>query len=105
MLWPRIDQKTCLKAIVTAGASAARCFVALCERELCWPAGPPSGLTPVVIENVLEGDELRTDVQAIEQHMDRLGADSVLCVLTTNSCFAPRAPDRCCPAASEWPRC
>ena len=34
VLWPRIDQKTCLKAILSAG------------------------LTPVVIENVLVGDEV-----------------------------------------------
>jgi O-phospho-L-seryl-tRNASec:L-selenocysteinyl-tRNA synthase len=42
IIWPRIDQKTCLKAIVTAG------------------------LIPVVIENTLEGDELRTDLAAVE---------------------------------------
>lgn len=39
VLWPRIDQKTCLKAITAAG------------------------LTPVVLEMQLVGDELRTDLQ------------------------------------------
>jgi len=38
-------------------------------------------------------DELRTDVAAIAAAIARLGADNVLCVVTTTSCFAPRAPD------------
>ncbi len=46
------------------------------------------------MENVLEGDELRTDIQAMEGCVERLGADNVLCVLTTASCFAPRGLDR-----------
>ncbi len=52
------------------------------------------GLVPVVIENVLEGDEVRTDVDAILHQIHTLGADNVLCVASTTSCFAPRAPDR-----------
>ena len=48
----------------------------------------------MVIENILEGDELRTDVRAVEDHIQRLGAENVVCVLTTTSCFAPRALDR-----------
>jgi hypothetical protein len=48
----------------------------------------------VVVENLLEGDEARTDLAAIEREVDRLGADNVLCVMSTSSCFAPRAPDR-----------
>ncbi|XP_021371974.1 O-phosphoseryl-tRNA(Sec) selenium transferase-like [Mizuhopecten yessoensis] len=70
VIWPRIDQKSCIKSIITAG------------------------LTPVVVENRLEGDELRTDVQAVRDKVAELGADSVLCIFTTTSCFAPRAPDR-----------
>lgn len=42
VLWPRIDQKTCLKAIVSAGFEA------------------------VPVANVLEGDEVRTDLAAVE---------------------------------------
>ena len=53
-----------------------------------------SGFTPVVIENKLEGDELRTDLESMETKIDGLGAENILCVLTTTSCFAPRAPDR-----------
>ncbi len=70
VIWPRIDQKTCLKAISN------------------------SGFTPIVIENKRDGDMLRTDLAAIESAIDRVGADSVLCVLSTSSCFAPRVPDR-----------
>ncbi|KAJ8317506.1 hypothetical protein KUTeg_005410 [Tegillarca granosa] len=70
IIWPRIDQKTCIKSIITAGFEA------------------------VVIENLLEGDELRTDVEAIKKKIDELGSDNILCVMTTTSCFAPRCPDR-----------
>lgn len=69
VLWPRIDQKTCLKAIVTAG------------------------YVPVVIENIIDGDQVRTDLAAINAKIVELGADSILCVLSTTSCFAPRVPD------------
>ena len=48
----------------------------------------------MVIENILEGDELRTDIHSLEGHVKTLGEESVLCVLTTTSCFAPRTPDK-----------
>lgn len=48
----------------------------------------------MVIENVLEGDELRTDLNAVEAKIQELGPDSILCVHSTTSCFAPRVPDR-----------
>ena len=51
----------------------------------------------MVVENVLEGDELRTDVRAVEEQIQNLGAETVACVFTTTSCFAPRAYDRCVP--------
>ena len=70
VIWPRIDQKSCLKAVSAAG----------CQ--------------PVVIENLLEGDELRTDVDAIRAKVAELGAENVLCVLATTSCFAPRGVDK-----------
>jgi len=47
----------------------------------------------VVIERKLEGDQLVTDLLAIEETIERLGADSILCVMSTTSCFAPRAID------------
>lgn len=70
IIWPRIDQKSCYKSMVTAG------------------------FEPVVIENVLEGDELRTDLNAVEAKVQELGPDHILCIHSTTSCFAPRVPDR-----------
>jgi O-phospho-L-seryl-tRNASec:L-selenocysteinyl-tRNA synthase len=69
VLWPRIDQKTCAKAVVTAG------------------------LELISIPMILDGDQLVTDVKAIEAEIEARGADSILAVLTTTSCFAPRGPD------------
>jgi hypothetical protein len=69
VIWSRVDQKTCLKAIVAAN------------------------LTPVVIELKLDGDQLITDVKAVEHALQDLGANSIACVVTTTSCFAPRACD------------
>jgi O-phospho-L-seryl-tRNASec:L-selenocysteinyl-tRNA synthase len=69
VIWPRIDQKSCFKAISTAG------FV------------------PVVIQNKLKGDEVVCDVEALESKVMELGPENVLAVVTTTSCFAPRTPD------------
>ncbi|GMH40742.1 hypothetical protein BSKO_08646 [Bryopsis sp. KO-2023] len=70
VLWSRIDQKTCLKAIASAN------------------------LIPIVIENIFEGDELRTDLLAVENKIKELGSDNIVCVATTTSCFAPRGTDK-----------
>jgi len=73
VIWPRIDQKTCLKAQITLG------------------------LETIIIENILDGDECRTDLNAIQEAIETHGGDNgeeILCILTTSSCFAPRAPDR-----------
>ncbi|XP_020779568.2 O-phosphoseryl-tRNA(Sec) selenium transferase [Boleophthalmus pectinirostris] len=70
IIWPRIDQKSCFKSMITAGYE------------------------PVVVENVLEGDELRTDLEAVEAKIEELGAENILCIHSTTSCFAPRVPDR-----------
>ncbi|KAK7873918.1 hypothetical protein R5R35_012932 [Gryllus longicercus] len=69
VLWPRIDQKACFKCIITAG------------------------FQPIIIEASISGDELRTDLAAMEHQMVTLGAENIACVLTTTSCFAPRASD------------
>ncbi|XP_051571396.1 O-phosphoseryl-tRNA(Sec) selenium transferase isoform X2 [Myxocyprinus asiaticus] len=53
-----------------------------------------TGFEPVVIENVLEGDELRTNLEEVERKIEELGAKNILCVHSTTSCFAPRVPDR-----------
>lgn len=52
------------------------------------------GFEPVVIENCMEGDELRTNLTAIIEKIEELGPGNILCVMTTTSCFAPRVPDR-----------
>ena len=48
----------------------------------------------MVVENILEGDELRTDLTGLERAVEQCGASKVVCVLSTTSCFAPRAADR-----------
>lgn len=65
-----MDQKSCFKAILTAG------------------------LTAIVIPMCIDGDEVCTNMEALEAKLTELGAESVLCVLTTTSCFSPRAPDK-----------
>lgn len=70
IIWPRIDQKSCFKSMVSAG------------------------FKPVVIENNLESDELRTNVEGIKKAISELGAENILCIHSTTSCFAPRVPDR-----------
>jgi O-phospho-L-seryl-tRNASec:L-selenocysteinyl-tRNA synthase len=69
VLWSRIDQKSCFKAITSAG------------------------LTCVVVPTKLDGDAVVTDmnamVAALQQHQGK-----VLAIITTTSCFAPRVPDQ-----------
>ena len=70
VVWPRVDQKAAFKAVAFAG------------------------LTAVVVPMRLDGDELRTDVAAVEAAVRAHGGrEGVLCVLSTTSCFAPRACD------------
>lgn len=69
VIWSRIDQKSCYKSIAAAG------------------------LAPLVVENVLSGDSIETNVDGIEALIAEHG-DNIACVLTTTSCFAPRCPDR-----------
>ncbi len=47
-----------------------------------------------MIENLLEGDQLRTNVAGIENSIEELRPENIVCVLTTTSCFAPRAIDK-----------
>ncbi len=70
VIWPRIDQKACMKAISTAG------------------------FEPLVIENVYDGDELRTDLDAVSAEIARVGPNSVVAIMSTSSCFAPRGCDK-----------
>jgi len=69
VIWSRIDQKSCFKSILTAG------------------------FTPIVVELRKVGDELTTDVEKIESTIEEYGAENILALFTTTSCFAPRGPD------------
>jgi hypothetical protein len=94
VLWPRMDQKTCLKAIYTAGTHSSipgphGVCASFANHDYC-----RAGLEVVVVENRLEGDEVRTDLEALQQQIDRIGADNIVAVVSTSSCFTPRIPDR-----------
>ena len=69
IIWSRIDQKSCFKSIVTAG------------------------FEPIIIDTVLNGDELVTNTAKIEAVMKETDPELIACVMTTTSCFAPRASD------------
>ncbi|KAK9851883.1 hypothetical protein WJX84_004792 [Apatococcus fuscideae] len=69
MLWPRVDQKTCLKSLVLAGVK----------------------VVPMPMKRI--GDQLCTDIDSLGAKVSELGADKVLGIVTTTSCFAPRAAD------------
>ncbi|XP_037729886.1 O-phosphoseryl-tRNA(Sec) selenium transferase [Drosophila subpulchrella] len=69
VLWSRIDQKSCFKAITAAG------------------------LEPVVIPCQVNGESLHTDINLFREKIERLGVESILCLYTTTSCFAPRNCD------------
>lgn len=68
VLWSRIDQKTCFKAIKAAG------------------------LEPIVIEPLLTGDQLDTDVGAFARELEG-DPETILAIVSTTSAFAPRGPD------------
>lgn len=53
-----------------------------------------AGLELIVIPNLLEGDQVRTDTGRLHDEIQRLGPDNIVAVLSTTSCFAPRASDR-----------
>lgn len=69
VIWSRIDQKSCFKSITTAG------------------------FEPLIISPVLVGDELQTNLQKFEQLLKETDPELIACVMTTTSCFAPRACD------------
>ena len=70
VIWSRIDQKSCFKAIITAG------------------------YIPIIIQQHVSADGIfSTDMHGIEAAIASHGADAIACVLATTSCFAPRQPD------------
>lgn len=70
VVWSRCDQKSCFKAILSAG------------------------LIPVVVETKIVGDAVTTDMDNLRRALDECGGpENVLCVASTTSCFAPRTAD------------
>lgn len=69
VLWSRIDQKSCFKCILTAN------------------------LVPIIIDTVRNEDELETNVAEFENQIHKLGAQNIVCIISTTSCFAPRGCD------------
>ena len=72
IVWSRIDQKTCLKCIVT------------------------SGYEPIIINpmaNEKNDYELETDIEGIKKAIEKYGTENIICVCSTTSCFAPRGYD------------
>jgi len=70
VLWSRIDQKSCYKAIISAGLT---CIVL------------PTTTHPTT-------DEVSTDLDALQAALDKY-SHRILAVITTTSCFCPRVPD------------
>jgi O-phospho-L-seryl-tRNASec:L-selenocysteinyl-tRNA synthase len=73
VLWSRIDQKSCFKAILAAG-----CHV-------------------IVVPTKLDGDAVITDLDALRELIElhhHQQEDHIVAIVSTTSCFAPRLPDR-----------
>ena len=69
VLWSRIDQKSCFKSILTAN------------------------LEPIIIEQVKNNDYLQTDLNEFERQIQQINSNEICCIISTTSCFAPRAID------------
>lgn len=73
IIFPRIDQKTCLKTIISGG------FI------------------PIIIEPEIKGDMRVTNItkiqEIINQYKNENRIEEILCVSSTTSCFAPRGYD------------
>ncbi len=69
VLWSRIDQKSCFKSILTAN------------------------LEPIIIEQVENNNYLQTNINEFEKQIQQLNPNEICCIISTTSCFAPRAID------------
>lgn len=82
VIWPRIDQKTSLKCIESAGLIPV-------PVEL----SPSRSIGGADHDNEAAALWYRIDPQAVAARIEALGAANIVCVLSTCSCFAPRVPD------------
>ncbi len=99
--------KECMVVPVATGMALLLCLVALkkqrplakhviwcrCDQNSAVKAVAMSGLSLVPVAGLVKGDAIVTDIESIGRLLQELGSDSVACVLTTTSCFAPRVPD------------
>ena len=72
IIWSRVDQKTCLKCIIT------------------------SGYEPIIINPIPNKNndyELETNIEEINKVINKYGIEDILCIYSTTSCFAPRGYD------------
>lgn len=69
VLWCRIDQKSCYKAIISAG------------------------LQCVVVPTKIVGDEVETNLDELKSAITKIGTENILAIITTTSCFAPRVSE------------
>jgi O-phospho-L-seryl-tRNASec:L-selenocysteinyl-tRNA synthase len=70
VLWSRIDQKSCFKAILAAG------------------------MHPIIIDPIIVDGRLETNIDTIQSAIIAYGSENILAIISTTSCFAPRQPDR-----------
>ncbi|CUI11039.1 SLA/LP autoantigen protein, putative [Bodo saltans] len=75
VLWSRIDQKTSLKCIEAAGLTPLVMNLSPIPSE--GSSQSFYGITPATVEEAIQ----------------RVGVENIVCVLITTSCFAPRIPD------------
>jgi O-phospho-L-seryl-tRNASec:L-selenocysteinyl-tRNA synthase len=80
VVWPRIDQRTCLKCIAAAGLVPFPVALRRVADAEVTPSGQPSVF-------------FRIEAADIAAAIEQLGPENVVCVLSTTSCFAPRIPD------------
>uniref|UniRef100_A0A5K3FTF6 O-phosphoseryl-tRNA(Sec) selenium transferase n=1 Tax=Mesocestoides corti TaxID=53468 RepID=A0A5K3FTF6_MESCO len=107
VVWPRIDQKSCLKCIATAGLIPVP--IEPIQSSGRRPKHKGSGSSVAGDSSGdLPADQLASNLPAIEAAIKdpegsllatpatdcRPGPESVVCVLSTTSCFSPRVPDR-----------
>lgn len=65
-----------------------------CDQKSALKAVTSSGFIPVIVENKLDGNDVVTDLAAVQETILRLQAENILCIVSTTSCFAPRMPDK-----------
>lgn len=110
VLWSRIDQKSCIKCILSAGGCLSQFAATHVARDILLFSGrhmfakyihkfsllfPPKGLDPVIIHTKAdENGQLVTDVDAFRAQVQSIGPEQIVCLLSCTSCFAPRATDK-----------